>query len=54
MSETFLFRSTAFRWTTALLNDKGVVSTVCSEECASTLGLDEQERHRSAEPGRQH
>jgi hypothetical protein len=41
------------RVNTALLTDEGVVSTVFSGKCA-TLGLEEQERHRRLEPGRQH
>lgn len=40
-----------FRVNTALLTDEGVVSTVSSGECASALGLEEQERHRRLEPG---
>src|ERR1700733_1749530 len=39
------------RVNTALLTDEGVVSTVFSGKCASTLGLEEQERHRRLEPG---
>lgn len=42
------------RVNTALLTDEGVVSTVFSGKCASALGLEEQERHRRLEPGRQH
>jgi hypothetical protein len=39
------------RVNTALLTDEGVVSTVFCGKCASTLGLEEQERHRRLEPG---
>ena len=39
------------RVNTALLTDEGVVSTVFCGKCASTLCLEEQERHRRLEPG---
>ena len=39
------------RVNTALLTDEGVVITVFCGKCASTLCLEEQERHRRLEPG---